>query len=702
MPHGHCYLWRPEVVWLHVLSDSCIALSYLSIPITLSYFARQRRDLPFRWLFLAFGTFIISCGMTHALEVYTLWNPTYWLSGSVKAVTAASSILTAGLLLRVIPKALALPSPDQLRRAHADLSRVEARFRAAVEGMVDGFTILEAIRDGDGEVVDFHVRDANATTLSRLGTTREALIGAPISKALPPELAAAELERYLRVARTQQATVIDYKMPSLARDVPLRDVRWMQIEVVPLEDGVAVTSRDITLRRRAEQFLLQNMGEGVCLVRASDDEIVFANPRLEAMLERETGSLEGQSATTVALDVATLKSRPRPFEDESVDVEGRRTWLRTNAIELDHPEFGPVLLVTKTDVTQRRMEELDRARLAAIVESTHDAITSKNLEGIIETWNAGATELYGYAASEVVGRTMLVLVPAELEDEERDLVARVARGDRVDVLETVRVHRDGRRLDISLVASPIQKAGGEIVGISTIARDISQRRRDERLLQASLREKSVLLTEVHHRVKNNLQLVLSLVRMHADRVSDDEARAAFADTESRVRSVAIMHELLYQSKDLGEVSLEAYAAALVQAHAQTAGAVRFDISASNVSLPMDKAVPLGMIVNELVTNAVKHAVRTRTDGEAIIGVRIVARESEEEGKRVPEWMLSVTDNGPGFPVDFEPMASTGLGMQIVLALTDQLGGRATFVTTSFGGEVVITFPESEIHDGEPS
>lgn len=694
MPHGHCYLWRPEVVWLHVLSDSCITLSYLSIPITLSYFARQRRDLPFRWLFLAFGTFIISCGMSHALEVYTLWNPVYWLSGSVKAVTALSSVLTAGLLLRVIPRALALPSPAQLRRAHDDLSRVEARFRAAVEGMVDGFLILEAIRDEAGEVIDFHVRDANATTLARLGTTREALLGARISQALPPELATAELERYLRVGRTQQASVTDYKMPTLARDIPLRAVRWMQIEVVPLEDGVAVTARDITVRRRAEQFLLQNMGEGVCLVRAANDEIVFANPRLESMLGREANALEGQSASTIGLDVATLEARPHLFEEEHVDDHGRRTWLRTNKIELEHPEFGPVLLVTKTDITQRRIEEVDRARLASIVESTNDAITSENREGIIETWNGGATRLYGYAAAEVVGNTMLALVPAELADEERELNARVARGDRVDVLETVRVHKDGRRLDISLVASPIQKDGGEIVGISTIARDISQRRRDERLLQASLREKSVLLTEVHHRVKNNLQLVLSLVRMHADRVTDVVARGAFADTESRVRSVALMHELLYQSKDLGEVSLEAYANALVEAHAHTTRAVTFDISASNVSLPMDKAVPLGMVVNELVTNSLKHAVLSRRHGEATIGVQVVAREAD--------WVLTVADNGAGFPDEFDPRASPGLGMQIILALTEQLGGDVRFLTTARGGEVVVTFPQSERQDGAPS
>src|SRR5205809_271523 len=86
MPHGHCYLWRPELVWLHVLSDGLVALSYTSIPITLVYFVRRKRSLPFNWMVLLFGLFIVACGATHYMEIWTLWNANYWVSGAVKAV----------------------------------------------------------------------------------------------------------------------------------------------------------------------------------------------------------------------------------------------------------------------------------------------------------------------------------------------------------------------------------------------------------------------------------------------------------------------------------------------------------------------------------------------------------------------------------------------------------------------------------------
>ncbi|MGI0488748.1 ATP-binding protein [Pantanalinema rosaneae CENA516] len=134
IPHGHCYLWKPSLVWLHVISDAIITLSYYSIPLTLFYFVRKRQDLPFSWIFLLFATFIVSCGTTHLAEIWTLWHPTYWLSGVLKVGTAGVSFLTAMELIPLVPKALALPSPAELRQVNAALStQVEERLRAEAE-----------------------------------------------------------------------------------------------------------------------------------------------------------------------------------------------------------------------------------------------------------------------------------------------------------------------------------------------------------------------------------------------------------------------------------------------------------------------------------------------------------------------------------------------------------------------------------------
>ncbi|MGA9144787.1 MAG: PAS domain S-box protein [Candidatus Acidiferrales bacterium] len=122
-PHGYCYLWNSRLVWLHVSSDVLIALAYFTIPITLAWFIRKRRDLPFSWIFVCFGIFIVACGGTHVMEVWNLWHANYWLAGALKAVTAAASLVTAVLLVTLMPRALDLPSPTQWIHANAALEK---------------------------------------------------------------------------------------------------------------------------------------------------------------------------------------------------------------------------------------------------------------------------------------------------------------------------------------------------------------------------------------------------------------------------------------------------------------------------------------------------------------------------------------------------------------------------------------------------
>jgi PAS domain-containing protein len=150
-PHGHCFLWKRSLLWLYVASDSLIALSYYSIPLALTVFVAKRRDLAFHWVFLMFGAFIFACGTTHLLGIWTLWEPVFWLDGSVKAITAGLSLATAVTLWPLIPKALCLPSPSRLEELNSDLRRQiaerdeaveklkqsEERFRLLVEGVQD-------------------------------------------------------------------------------------------------------------------------------------------------------------------------------------------------------------------------------------------------------------------------------------------------------------------------------------------------------------------------------------------------------------------------------------------------------------------------------------------------------------------------------------------------------------------------------------
>lgn len=133
MPHGQCYMWNSGVIWLNVISDGLITLAYYSIPLTLIYFVRRRKDLAFDWIYLCFAIFIVACGTTHLMEIVNVWYPNYWLAGTVKAITAVVSVITAVLLVGLVPKALALPSPEQLRRTNGELQKEIAERRLADE-----------------------------------------------------------------------------------------------------------------------------------------------------------------------------------------------------------------------------------------------------------------------------------------------------------------------------------------------------------------------------------------------------------------------------------------------------------------------------------------------------------------------------------------------------------------------------------------
>jgi len=240
MPHGHCYLWKPALVWLHVVSDALIALSYTTIPVTLIYFVRRRRDLPFNWMFVCFGMFIVACGATHYMEIWTLWTPTYWLSGVVKAITAAASVPTAYLLVRLIPSALQIPRPSELQEA-------EGRFRELVESAPDAMVIINS---------DDKIDLVNTQTELLFGYPRDELLGKTVEMLIP--------ERYREQYLDHRTEYFDnLKARSMRASLELYGVRKdntefpIEISLSPLQtpDGILVSSaiRDITGRKQAEE-----------------------------------------------------------------------------------------------------------------------------------------------------------------------------------------------------------------------------------------------------------------------------------------------------------------------------------------------------------------------------------------------------------------------------------------------------------------
>lgn len=261
MPHGHCYLWQPELVWLHVVSDSLTAVAYYSIPIMLVYFVRQRRDVPFDWIFWMFGAFIASCGTSHLMEVWTLWHPAYWVSGVIKAVTAAVSLYTALELFWLIPQALTLPSPAQLKAANQKLAqeikqrqqqeealqKSETRYRAIVEDQTELIC-----RFGPEGVLSF-VNEAYCRYFSK---SRVELIGRSFCKFLPP-VEVNKIKETLATLTLEKPTATIEHQVKMA-DGELHWHRWINRAIFDSEDNLLeyqAVGQDITALREKDRRL---------------------------------------------------------------------------------------------------------------------------------------------------------------------------------------------------------------------------------------------------------------------------------------------------------------------------------------------------------------------------------------------------------------------------------------------------------------
>ena len=351
------------------------------------------------------------------------------------------------------------------------------------------------------------------------------------------------------------------------------------------------------------------------------------------------------------------------------------------ALELMGAAVGAAL--SRAEVQRARaLVAQANSRLAAIVESSADAIFGSTHDGIVTSWNAGAERLFGCSAGDAIGRSMLRFVPEDRVVEVEELRRRTLQGDALPEQETVRRRADGTLIEISLSLSPVRGADG-VLAIAAIARDVTERKRAERQLHASLREKEVLLREIHHRVKNNLQVISSLLGMQAKNTEGRSIGELIRESQQRVRSIAVFHDKLYSLKNLGQIDIGDYlrdlADGVIRAHGAE-GRVRVSVAVDDTSFGVDRAIPCGLIVNELVTNALKHAFPKHT-GAIAVSLRA-------SGHQVT---LSVVDDGVGLPEGLDPETSRGAGMQIVTTLAQQLGG-ALRITRSPGTCFSISFP----------
>jgi diguanylate cyclase (GGDEF)-like protein/PAS domain S-box-containing protein len=315
LPHGVCYLWNPQLLTLHVVSDSIIFLSYLAISGTLVWLVhRERRYIPFAWIFVCFGLFIVACGFTHMMDVVVLWKPYYWLAGDIKLLTAIASLTTAVALPCYIPAMRGVLEQARFSR------QSERRFLAASERSNDGFYILEAVRDGVGNILDFRFVFANRCGAALLGTTRDALRGRVLSSLYGRDGGPGRFADYKLVVETGEPSTQEF--PSQVEAIR---GTWLHEQVVRLDDGVALTVSDITERKESELKLARAAVFTQSIIASSpfativtnlEGLIVSINPAAERMLWYAKDDLVDKETPLILLEAQQVASRAQALSEE--------------------------------------------------------------------------------------------------------------------------------------------------------------------------------------------------------------------------------------------------------------------------------------------------------------------------------------------------------------------------------------------------
>ncbi len=333
-------------------------------------------------------------------------------------------------------------------------------------------------------------------------------------------------------------------------------------------------------------------------------------------------------------------------------------------------------------------ERLFHATLQGIGEAV---LTVRPSDRLILDCNTAAEQVFGYDRDELVGRST-ELLHVDLEHFERfgrESEEALERGETFRGELRMR-RKDGRIIDTVVSVRPIDDQLGWRAGVISVIRDITEGKHADERIRRDLREKQVLLSEIHHRVNNNLNVVTSLLNLQAARIdSERRAHEAFHQSVDRIHSIATVHDKLYQSGSFVDVDMGDYIATMAGRLVQTrAGGKNIELDYDFDPLPLDitRAVPCGLILNELLANALKHAFRDRTAGRIRVALRRLGPDRCE---------LTVADNGTGLPEYLNPIAADSLGFEIVRALTDQIGGEL-LADSDEGTTIRVRFPVAEV------
>lgn len=496
---------------------------------------------------------------------------------------------------------------------------------------------------------------------------------------------------------TKDRSLISIKMHASA----IRDGKGSLVSVLTFIE-------DLTEQKKVEaryKQLFEDATDGICILKGN--KIIDCNAKLEKIFGAPKDRIIGKTPIDFSPEEQpdgapssskgfnkiklALQGTPQVFEWKHKKVDGTLidSEIRLKRIEINGEMHLQALVsdLTKQKEIERKIA-LRGELFTELFDNSPIGIVMMDSDNKVTMANRAFEEMFGYTVDELEGKNVDNFIVSEDRKEEAENITDSTQHGQQFNIESVRVRKDGTPLDVIIGGVPVY-SGGSQVAIYGMYVDITERKSSEKLLQHSLKEKEILLAEVHHRVKNNLAIVSGLLQLQTFNVEEDEQlKKHLQDSQLRIHSMAIVHEMLYQSETLSEIGLKEYMAKLAEVVSGTLKPKDKDIEVvidtDDIILNVNQAIPCALIVNELITNAFEYAFEEREKGKIQVNVH-------RQGERI---LAEVRDDGIGLPKDFDEKKKNSLGIYLVNTLGQQLEADLDVDSGKWGTSFTFSFEKS--------
>ena len=354
--------------------------------------------------------------------------------------------------------------------------------------------------------------------------------------------------------------------------------------------------------------------------------------------------------------------------------------------------IGIVVVFLSENITEKYNKLLEsQEKFQSIIDSAVDGIITTDMDSKIVLFNHSLKNIFGYDNDEIEGKHVTMLMPDRYKQKFIDKLDKFNSTGNHELegqtFDSYGLRNDGTEFPFEISIATWGPKSNKFT--TSIIRDVTSRKKTEKMLKNSLDAKEMLLKEIHHRMKNNLMIISSLLNLQSRYIKDEESKNIFKESQNRARSMALMHERLYQSADLKSIDFGDYISTqandIYHTYVMDTNLIKLNIDVDDLRLDINTSIPLGLIVNELVTNSLKHGFPEGKSGE----IGIIFHKQDEN------YILEIKDNGVGFSEDIDYNNTDSLGLQLINNLTDQIDGEIEFNTSS-GTSFKISFKEGTI------